>query len=431
MNSRPASRQGQSHLHVQGNPHPAAVWVLVLFVFALSACASPTSEPATPVPLDTIGPAKLGPTSTPTSLPPSRIPATPLPTLRPIDPISNADWRKGPDDAPIQILVYSDFQCPYCAAFAGVLGRLEALHPGQIQVIFRQFPLANIHDKAFVAAQVAEAAGAQDAFWAMHDRLFSMYASWVTLPPEAFLAWALEQAQQLGLDQERMENELAAGVYTQVVVDAYTHALESGIPGTPFIFLDGFWFRLDPSLHNLEAAIRLDLLSQNQLASPPEYPLDIDAVYQVTLVTNLGPIRIQLFPREAPHAVENFLGLADLGWYDGNAFYEVIPGRLAASGDPSGTGFGSPGYTFKDEISSMLSFSSPGMVSMSSMAPDTNGSRFFISLSPLPELDGSRTIFGRVISGLELLQELPARDPSTDLLQEPALTIERVEVVIR
>jgi cyclophilin family peptidyl-prolyl cis-trans isomerase/protein-disulfide isomerase len=405
--------------------------MLVFCVIILAACLPPSNPPAVVVPQDTFEPVKLGPTSTPTSLPASRIPITPSPTLRPIEPISSADWRNGPEDAPIQILVYSDFQCPYCASFAGVLGELERLHTGQILIIFRHFPLANIHDKAFMAAQVAEAAGAQNAFWAMHDRLFDTYATWVTLPPEEFLPWALEQARQLGLDQLQMEDELAAGVYTQRIRDAYNHALESGIPGTPFIFLNGYWFRLDPSLDNLEAAIRLELVSQNQLSSPPVYELDLDAVYLATLVTNLGEIQIQLFPREAPQTVGNFLGLAELGWYDGNAFYEVIPGRLAATGDPSGTGFGSPGYSFKDEISSTLSFAAAGMVAMSSMAPDTNGSRFFVSLSPLPELNGSRTIFGRVISGMEHLQELPARDPSADLLQEPAIIIERVEVVVR
>ena len=181
----------------------------------------------------------------------------------------------------------------------------------------------------------------------------------------------------------------------------------------------------------MEAAIRLELVAQRQMSSPATYPLEPDAVYIVKLITNLGIIEIQLLPEDSPIAVENFLGLAAAGWFDGNSFFEVFPGRLVETGDPSGTGFGGPGYTLADEISPRLAFDMPGMVAMSSIAPDTNGSQFFISLAPLPELTGTRTIFGRVLSGLEILNGLAAREPITDLLEPPQLNIERVEIELR
>ncbi len=394
----------------------------------LASCSTAPAEPSSTLPVETITPAQLGPTSTYTTLTATRVPVTPTATLRPIAPISESDWIRGPADAPIQILLYSDFQCPYCIAFAEVLAEAELLHPNEIQVIYRHFPLVSVHDKATLAAQISEAAGAQGAFWPMHDLLYGKTGEWVQLSPSDFLTWALEQAELLGLNTVQMENELAAGAYAQKINEAYQFARESGILGTPFIFFNGYWFRLDPSLSNLEAAIRLELVAQQQMSSPATYPLDPEAVYIAKLITNLGIIEIQLLPGESPKAVENFLGLAAAGWFDGNPFFEVIPGRLVETGDPSGTGFGGPGYTFADEISPRLTFDVPGLVAMSSIAPDTNGSQFFISLAPLPDLTGTRTIFGRVITGLEFLQGLAAREPITDLLEPPQLSIERVEV---
>ena len=181
----------------------------------------------------------------------------------------------------------------------------------------------------------------------------------------------------------------------------------------------------------MEASVRLELLGQKQFDSPPELELEAGNLYFARLKLNQGTVVLQLLPEYAPRAVANFIFLVQSGWYENSPIYEVIPDRLVEMGDPSGTGYGGPGYTIPDEISPELGFDQPGVVAMSSSGPGTNGSRFFISLAPLPDLNGTRTIFGRVTQGLNLLQNLPARDPLEDLLLQPDGIIENMEIEIR
>ncbi|MDO9301200.1 MAG: peptidylprolyl isomerase, partial [Anaerolineales bacterium] len=98
------------------------------------------------------------------------------------------------------------------------------------------------------------------------------------------------------------------------------------------------------------------------------------------------------------------------GWFNGVTFHRVIPGFMAQAGDPSGTGQGNPGYFFNNEISD-LKFDKPGMVGMANSGPDTNGSQFFITYAPAAHLDGVYTIFGQVLSGLDVAEKLTPRDP--------------------
>lgn len=131
--------------------------------------------------------------------------------------------------------------------------------------------------------------------------------------------------------------------------------------------------------------------------------------------TNQGDINLELFPEQAPETVGNFAGLATGAreWtdpqtnqltsrplYDDVIFHRVIPGFMIQGGDPLGTGTGGPGYTFDDEISPELSFDAPYLLAMANagkrMGKGTNGSQFFITVSPTPWLDGNHTIFGKV-----------------------------------
>jgi cyclophilin family peptidyl-prolyl cis-trans isomerase len=201
--------------------------------------------------------------------------------------------------------------------------------------------------------------------------------------------------------------------------DAFNNSIAAGIPGTPFLFFNNQLFRFEPSLINLEAFIRLELLTEKQYEVYPPTVIDETASYLARIELNSGELVIQLYPQDAPLAVNSFIFLAQEGWFDGLGFHRVVPGVLVETGDPSGTGLGSPGYHFSNEISEALTFDESGMVALTSMGPDTNASLFFITLSPQPELNSTRTIFGRVIKGLELLEELPARDPLENLLEAP------------
>jgi cyclophilin family peptidyl-prolyl cis-trans isomerase len=125
---------------------------------------------------------------------------------------------------------------------------------------------------------------------------------------------------------------------------------------------------------------------------------------------NGGEFVIQLFPDKAPITVNSFVFLAREGYFDGVTFHRVLDGFMAQGGDPTGTGGGGPGYTFVNEDSD-LRFDKAGVVAMANAGRDTNGSQFFITFGPTPQLDGGYTIFGQVISGMDVVNGLTRRNP--------------------
>jgi peptidyl-prolyl cis-trans isomerase A (cyclophilin A) len=140
-----------------------------------------------------------------------------------------------------------------------------------------------------------------------------------------------------------------------------------------------------------------------------------------TLHTNHGPVVIRLFPDHAPKTVRNFVELAEGGkqWtdpntgqpttgklYDGTIFHRVIPDFMIQGGDPLGTGRGGPGYKFADEFHPDLRFDRPYILAMANSGPASNGSQFFITVSPTPWLNNKHTIFGEVIEGADLVDQI-------------------------
>ena len=135
-----------------------------------------------------------------------------------------------------------------------------------------------------------------------------------------------------------------------------------------------------------------------------------------TLRTNHGAIEIELFDEDAPKTVENFLKLARDGFYDGVIFHRVIPDFMIQGGDPTGTGSGGPGYTFEDEFNERKVVR--GALAMANAGPNTNGSQFFIvTTGAAPWLDGKHTVFGRVTSGMDVVDEIS--DLDTDARDRP------------
>ena len=129
----------------------------------------------------------------------------------------------------------------------------------------------------------------------------------------------------------------------------------------------------------------------------------------VTLKTNQGDIVIQLYPKKAPLAVKNFIGLAKKGYYNGVIFHRVIRGFMIQGGDPTGTGRGGQsiyGKVFKNEYAPNLTFDRPYLLAMANRGPNTNGSQFFITVAPTPWLNGGYTIFGEVIKGKEVVDKI-------------------------
>ncbi|MFA1611398.1 peptidylprolyl isomerase [Halobellus rubicundus] len=157
----------------------------------------------------------------------------------------------------------------------------------------------------------------------------------------------------------------------------------------------------------------------------------------VTLSTTKGDITVELFEQRAPRTVENFLGLAtgDKEWsdpetgetrtdslYEGTVFHRVIDGFMIQGGDPEGTGRGGPGYTFDDEFHEDLNHDEAGKLSMANRGPNTNGSQFFITLDAQPHLDGRHAVFGQVVEGMSVVEEIG--DVPTDSDDKPVKDIE-------
>jgi peptidylprolyl isomerase len=140
----------------------------------------------------------------------------------------------------------------------------------------------------------------------------------------------------------------------------------------------------------------------------------------VVLETNQGVIEVKLMPDVAPKACENFIGLAQKGYYDGVVFHRIIKGFMIQGGDPTGTGTGGEslwGDEFDDEVSASVKFDRKGLLAMANRGPGTNGSQFFITTAPAPWLNGKHTIFGEVISGYDVVQKL--EDVNTDPSDKP------------
>ncbi len=144
-------------------------------------------------------------------------------------------------------------------------------------------------------------------------------------------------------------------------------------------------------------------------SSPPPMAIDPSKQYIATIETEKGNLVLELFAKDVPVTVNSFVFLAREGFYDGSTFHRVIPGFMAQGGDPTGTGRGTPGYTFKDEFSQHTHVA--GTLSMANRGPNTNGSQFFITYTPQPMLDGRHAVFGQLIEGVDVLMNLTPRDP--------------------
>ncbi len=123
--------------------------------------------------------------------------------------------------------------------------------------------------------------------------------------------------------------------------------------------------------------------------------------------TNMGSFKIELFYDKAPITYGNFKKLVDQGFYNGLIFHRVIPNFMIQTGCPHGTGYGGPGYTISDEFNSKLKHDCKGIVSMANTGrPNTGGSQFFITVAPTPWLDNRHTIFGKVIEGIDIIENI-------------------------
>jgi protein-disulfide isomerase len=167
-------------------------------------------------------------------------------------PVSDDDHASSRADAPITLVEYGDFECPYCGRAYPVVKEVQRRFGDQLRFIFRNFPLTQIHPHAEHAAEVAEAAGAQGAFWEMHDALFEHQDALEAVQLAGY-------ASLLGLDAERVERELADGVYASIVRQHFLSGVRSGVNGTPTFFINGIRHDDAWDFEGLTAAIDREL----------------------------------------------------------------------------------------------------------------------------------------------------------------------------
>jgi peptidyl-prolyl cis-trans isomerase B (cyclophilin B) len=146
--------------------------------------------------------------------------------------------------------------------------------------------------------------------------------------------------------------------------------------------------------------------------SPPASTIDTNKSYTATFETSRGRIVCELFAKDAPATVNNFVFLAREGFYDGTTFHRVLANFMIQGGDPTGSGRGGPGYKFEDETDPKKNphRHERGTLSMANAGPNTNGSQFFITHVPTPWLDGKHTVFGRVLEGQDVVDKVAQGD---------------------
>jgi cyclophilin family peptidyl-prolyl cis-trans isomerase len=307
-----------------------------------------------------------------------------------------------------------------------VLAQLQQAYPDQVLVAYRHFPLTS-HPLALIAAYASEAAGLQGKFWEMHDILFESQQEYASCTEDQFREWVAGKAADLELDLDQFNADLDSPAVTEKVQQAQQRGAEIGIPGTPLVLINGQPYQGPRDFENFEAILNLFQLADRQFTECPPMVIDPAKQYIATLKTEKGDIVIQLFADKAPLAVNSFVFLAREGWFNGVTFHRVLPGFVAQAGDPSATGMGGPGYFFRNETNDLL-YDKPGMVGMANSGADSNGSQFFITFAEVPDLNGGYTIFGEVIEGMDVAEQLSARDPANQMNLPPGDAIVSVEI---
>lgn len=404
--------------------------LLLLFfctgLFILTACSSENSTSTAPFVADPIIIVDT-PISAISCATVSTVP-TPAPDQNSLIPaVTNADFSIGPADAPVTLIEYCDFQSPGCLDQAYIIGWLLE-NQNDLRFVFRPIALTGDLDKADKAFIAAMAADKQGKFWAMYNLLFTKHKDWSNLDPNEFYGWVASEAPTAGMDASQLTAAINAPETTTRMTSTMEAVNKLSLPAIPLILING---SLQPSYlldaQSLNDAVGLIALGQKQFSECPPFTVDSAKNYIATIHTEKGDVVMQLYADKAPLAVNSFIFLAKQGWFDNVSFHRVIPGFVAQSGDPSGTGRGNPGYFFKTELSDLL-FDSPGMVAMANSGPDTNGSQFFITFAPAAHLDGSYTIFGKVLSGLDVAEQLTPRNEAENPLAPTGDKILNVEI---
>ena len=196
-----------------------------------------------------------------------------------------------------------------------MLAQLHEDYPDDVRIVYRHFPLTEIHDKAQLAAEATEAAGVQGQFWPMHDLLFARFGEWNSLSPDQFRQLLDDYAAEIGLDLPQFIADLDNGTFTAKVLTARETAIALSLRGTPVVVVNGAYYNdLPYDYFTLNAIIQLELLRERQFAEAPPLVIDPTANYIALLELETGTVVLDLFAEQAPTTVNSFAFLACQGW---------------------------------------------------------------------------------------------------------------------
>ena len=295
--------------------------------------------------------------------------------------VTEDDWSIGPEDAPLTLIEYADFQCPYCSRAGLTAIEFQAAHPDEVRYVYRHFPLS-FHEKAPMSAYAADAAGKQGFFFDAEAFLYENQSEWSNLESlDAFDQWLREKfpAAFPEMDAEQWTADYESEEVRAVVDAAFGNVAATGlVSGTPTFFANFYQVSYDPTV--LEEHLKAFRMMKTYKTECPVNVVEAGKEYRAVLHTTAGDVVMDLYAETAPNLVSNFMVLASEGWYNGNAFHNVVPGFAAQTGDPSGAGIGMAGYYLADENLDNAGFNEPGAVAMANTGAGKNSSQFFIAM---------------------------------------------------
>jgi cyclophilin family peptidyl-prolyl cis-trans isomerase len=328
----------------------------------------------------------------------------------------------GKADAPVTIIEYGDFQCPGCASLhPGLKTTMDAVSD-TVRLVFRHFPLAQIHDKATIAAHAAEAAALQGKFWEMHNLLYDKQKEWEGKPVAEITATLKSYADELKLDAAKFEQDLASEAVATRVQRDVDSGTAAKVSGTPSLFVDGQQLPLeafsDPNLTQQlktyaegRAKELAGLSTKTFNYQQPDQVTQADSKYVLTLKTNKGDIVVELDPALAPINVNSTVFLAQQGYFDATPVFRNFA-DVGAVLLGNSTVLGNPGYECGVELANSK-FDKPGVAALYRANEANNTSQLVLAYTPTQQLNGQFTVIGQITSGLDVAKSLVAAEGDT------------------
>ena len=324
--------------------------------------------------------------------------------------VSGDDWTKGPEDAILTVMEYTDFFCPYCGMAYAELETLMEKYPDDVRLVYRPLPLDSLHPTAPLAAYAAESAGMQGKFWEMYSAIFSNQESISALTAEELTEWLKTTAEELDLDVDQFATDIASEDVINKITTTQQTMFEAGVSSTPTVLVNGRPVGNWQSAY-LSNFIEVMKAEKDMVTECPPFVIDQDKEYTATITTEKGDLVLELYPEAAPLAVNSFVYLAREGFYNDVTFHRVYHNFMAQTGDPTGTGWSGAGYQYREEIVPELTYDEAYMVGVArGQAEGSSGSQFFITYVPYPSLNGGYTIFGKLIDGIDVFEQITERD---------------------